>query len=139
VSPQQSEGIRAPKAEDIAARKKLRLEEHLPISSHGTAARLPTADSDQVDPDSQGTRATGQWTLEEDAELNCAVTSNRKKKNGKEYRTDWVAVAALVPGICHGHQHIGFEPCCWAYGASDEEHRASSSERFVAPIQIVEG
>jgi hypothetical protein len=37
------------------------------------------------------------WTPEEDAELTCAVTNTCKKKPGKEYRIDWVAIAALVP------------------------------------------
>jgi hypothetical protein len=39
----------------------------------------------------------GLWTLEEDAKLTSAFTNNRKKKHGKELKTDWVAIAALVP------------------------------------------
>jgi hypothetical protein len=38
------------------------------------------------------------WTLEEDAKLIGAVTNAPKKKHNREYKTDWVAVAALVPG-----------------------------------------
>jgi hypothetical protein len=45
----------------------------------------------------KGTRSTGHWTHEEDAKLNSAVTNNRKKKRGKEYKIDWVTVAALFP------------------------------------------
>jgi myb proto-oncogene protein len=44
------------------------------------------------------TRATGSWTLEEAAELTRAVATTSKKMCGKEYKTDWVAIAALVPG-----------------------------------------
>jgi myb proto-oncogene protein len=42
--------------------------------------------------------ATGRWTLEEDANLTSAVANTSKKKWGKEYKTDWAAVAALVLG-----------------------------------------
>jgi hypothetical protein len=45
-----------------------------------------------------GTWAIGRWTLEEDAKLNSAVANTSNKKWGKEYKTDWPAVAALVPG-----------------------------------------
>jgi hypothetical protein len=38
------------------------------------------------------------WTLEEDTKLTSAVKTTCKKKDCGEYRTDWVAVAALVPG-----------------------------------------
>jgi hypothetical protein len=43
-------------------------------------------------------RATGSWTLQEDAKLTSAVTNSQKRKYGKEYKTNWEAVAALVPG-----------------------------------------
>jgi hypothetical protein len=46
----------------------------------------------------RATGATGHWTPEEDAELKNSVASNRKKKCGKECKSDWVAIAALVPG-----------------------------------------
>jgi myb proto-oncogene protein len=42
--------------------------------------------------------ATGSWMLEEDAKLNIAVTNTSQKRWGKKYITDWVAVAALIPG-----------------------------------------
>jgi hypothetical protein len=102
MSPQQ--------AEDIRATKKPRLEEPISastdevattISSHVTAVSLPTADADQADADAdpvKGARATGYWAPEEDAKLTSGVTNNRKMKNGKEYGTDWIAIAALVPG-----------------------------------------
>jgi outer membrane protein assembly factor BamE (lipoprotein component of BamABCDE complex) len=38
------------------------------------------------------------WTPEEDTKLTSAVKTTGKKKYGEEYRTDWGAVAALVPG-----------------------------------------
>jgi myb proto-oncogene protein len=44
------------------------------------------------------TRATGSWTLEEDAKLTSAVANTSKKKYGKEYKTAFDAIAALVPG-----------------------------------------
>jgi hypothetical protein len=49
-------------------------------------------------PNAGATGATGRWTPEEDATLTSAVTKTRKKKRGKEYQTDWVAIAARVPG-----------------------------------------
>jgi myb proto-oncogene protein len=39
----------------------------------------------------------GSWTLEEDAKLIRAVANTSKKKRDKEYKTNWAAVAALVP------------------------------------------
>jgi myb proto-oncogene protein len=38
------------------------------------------------------------WTSEEDAKLTSAVAKTSKKKRGKEYKVDWVAISALVPG-----------------------------------------
>jgi myb proto-oncogene protein len=40
----------------------------------------------------------GRWTLEEDAKLTSAVANTPKKWCGKEYKTDWAAVATLVLG-----------------------------------------
>jgi hypothetical protein len=51
-----------------------------------------------IHPNARTTGATGHWTPEEDVKLTGAVTNSRKKKWGKEYKTDWVAVAALIPG-----------------------------------------
>jgi hypothetical protein len=99
-------------AEDIPATKKQRLEVPFSASSTDeaavnislpdTAVSLPAdADANHADADAdpvKGTQAAGYWTPEEDAKLNSAVTSTYKKKCNKEYRTDWVAVAALVPG-----------------------------------------
>jgi hypothetical protein len=42
------------------------------------------------------------WTSEEDAKLTSAVTNTSKKKHGKEYKTNWVAISALVPGRTRG-------------------------------------
>jgi hypothetical protein len=42
------------------------------------------------------TKATGKWTLEEDAKLISALTETCKKKQFKEQSIDWIAVAALV-------------------------------------------
>jgi hypothetical protein len=91
--------------------KRLRLEKCLPPTT-GEAARKtvstdvsvglppPVADNDYVnaDPETDGTtRATGRWTTDEDAQLTRAVANTSNKKWGKEYKTDWPAVAALVP------------------------------------------
>jgi hypothetical protein len=38
------------------------------------------------------------WKSEEDAKLTRAVTNTPKKRWGKEYKINWDAVAALVPG-----------------------------------------
>jgi hypothetical protein len=38
------------------------------------------------------------WTPEEDTKLTNSVKTTGKKKYGEEYRTDWGAVTALVPG-----------------------------------------
>jgi hypothetical protein len=103
VSPQQ--------AEDIRATKRPRLDEPssastceaaTPLSSQNIAVSLPAADvdADHADADAdpvKGARATGYWTSEEDAKLNSVVTNTSKKKWCKEYKTDWAAVAALVP------------------------------------------
>jgi hypothetical protein len=77
--------------EDVPAAKKRRL-----------GGPLPTAADDAEAPDTQSNpRATGAtrrgWTPEEDVELTGAVANTCKKMHGKEYRIDWVAVAALVP------------------------------------------
>jgi myb proto-oncogene protein len=49
-------------------------------------------------PNAGATQAFRRWTLEEDAKLTRAVTNTSKKKWGKEYKTDWAAAAALIPG-----------------------------------------
>jgi hypothetical protein len=67
------------------------------ISSRDTAVSLPVGALLDTDP-VKGTRATGRWTPEEDAKLNNAVTNTCKKRYGTEYRTNWIAIAALVPG-----------------------------------------
>jgi hypothetical protein len=55
-------------------------------------ANVDSADADPV----EGNRAVGYWTPEEDAKLTSAVTNTYKKKFGKEYKTNWVAIAGLV-------------------------------------------
>jgi hypothetical protein len=117
-----------PQAEDIPARaKKRRLEKSLPTpkakkraTTTDKAARktaspdisvgLPpptAADGDIVDANTDANFvtdtqpnavATGNWTLEEDAKLTSAVTNAPKKKHHREYKPDWVAISALVPG-----------------------------------------
>jgi uncharacterized protein (DUF2237 family) len=107
VSPQ-------PQAEDIPVTKKRRLEEPLPATTDEAASKSaspdvsvalppPVADNDDVNEeplmDAQpNTVATGRWTADEDAKLTSAVANTSKKKWGEEYKTDWNAVAALVPG-----------------------------------------
>jgi hypothetical protein len=102
--------------EDNPARKKPRLEDSLPTTTDEVAKKTaapdasggllpPAADNDanadpvtDTQPNAGATRATGNWTLEEDAKLTNAVMNTRKKKCGKEYKTDWVTIFALVPG-----------------------------------------
>jgi hypothetical protein len=54
------------------------------------------------------------WIPEEDVKLISAITNTRKKKWGKEYRTDWGAIAALVPGRtkmqCHKRWCYALDP-----------------------------
>jgi hypothetical protein len=101
-----------PHAEDTPAMKRPRLEEPFSSStdkaattmpSHDTAVSLPAAAAAAADPvtdtqpNAKATRARSSWTAEEDAKLNSAVTNNREQKNNQEHRTNWVAVAALLP------------------------------------------
>jgi hypothetical protein len=116
---------RPPQAEDIRARKKPRLGEHLSTSTdeattentlHDTMVDLPPtdaasttaatnhaddiADSDPVVdmyPSARTTGAIRHWTPEEDEKLTSAITTCRKKF-GKKFMTDWIAITALVPG-----------------------------------------
>jgi hypothetical protein len=100
---------RRQESEDIrAATKKPRLEEPFSASTDEAAKKtatpdgsvsLPTAAADEdedADPE-KGSRGTGHWTPEEDANLNSAVMNTCKKKHGKECKTDWVAISILVP------------------------------------------
>jgi hypothetical protein len=107
-----------PQAEEIPARKKRRIEEHLPTATDEAARNTaaspdlsvgqphPAVDNDNVNadpvpntqPNALATRATANWTKDEDAKLINAVTNTSKNKWGNEYMTDWVTVAALVPG-----------------------------------------
>jgi hypothetical protein len=94
------------------AKKKQRLEEPLPTSTDQAATEtdspdvsvgLPPDDANahpvmDTQPHAVATRATGRWTTDEDAKLTSAVASTFKKKWGNEYKIDWDAVAALVPG-----------------------------------------
>jgi hypothetical protein len=41
--------------------------------------------------------ASRDWTPEEDAKLNSAVTETPKKKWGKKYKTDWPLVSEKIP------------------------------------------
>jgi hypothetical protein len=109
VTPQQAEEIRAtkrPRLEETFSASTDEAPAELP--SHDTAVSLPAAAADHDDADHDdadqanenpvtGTWATGSWMPEEDAKLNSAVTNTSKKKWGTEYKTDWAAVAALVP------------------------------------------
>jgi hypothetical protein len=107
----------SPEAEVILAKKKKQcLEEPLPTTTdeaarktdspdvsagHPPAAADDGANADLVtdtQPNAGATRASRRWAPEEDTKLTSAVTNTHKKKWGKEYKTDWVAVAAMVPG-----------------------------------------
>jgi hypothetical protein len=73
----------------------------------------------------KGTQATGNWTLEEDAKLKSAIMSTRKKKCGKMYRIDWVAIAALVPDRtrtqCRGRWHRAINTARTGEWTADED------------------
>jgi hypothetical protein len=112
-----------PQAEDVpSARKKPRLDEPLPAVTNEADAKTasvdvsvglpppPAADNDDANanadpvtdaqPSAAATRVIRHfrhWTSEEDAQLTSAVTNTSKKKYGKEYKTNWAAVASLVP------------------------------------------
>jgi hypothetical protein len=129
--------------EDNPARKKPRLEEPLPTTTDEAARKTaspdisvglppPAMDNDDVDanvdpvtdtqPNDGITRATGSWTLEEAAELTRAVTNTGKKRWGKEYKTNWDAVVALVPGRtqtqCRRRWHDVLDPnIVWESGS----------------------
>jgi hypothetical protein len=104
--------VTPPQAEDTPATKRPRLEEPSSastdeaaseVSSHDTAVTLPPPDAatDHVDSDSvmgMQPNARAAEAPEEDEKLTGAVANNSKKKWGKEYRTDWTAVAVVVPG-----------------------------------------
>jgi hypothetical protein len=105
-------------AEDIpaTATKKRRLEDSISAptdeaatnnASSDVSVGLPAAaaaeyvDADPLmdtQPNAEATRVTARWKTEEDARLTRAVANTSKKRWGKKYKTDWVAVAALVPG-----------------------------------------
>jgi hypothetical protein len=114
-----------PQAEEIPTRKKRRIEEPFSASTAPTDEATsksaspdvsvdlppPAADNDDVNadpmPDTQPnagvTGAIGRWTPEEDAKLTSALANTSKKSWGFIGeaiigKTDWVAVAALIPG-----------------------------------------
>jgi hypothetical protein len=116
-------------AEDIsAASKKRRIEEPLPATTDEAARKTastdasvalppPLADNEDanINPMADETaRATGPWTSDEDAKLISAVANTSKKKWGNDYKTDWAAVAALVPGRtksqCYDEWHHVLDP-----------------------------
>jgi hypothetical protein len=106
--------------EDIPARKTPRLEDPLSTTTDEPTREIaspdvveglspPTADIDDADANANpatdtqlnaggATRALRRWTLEEDAKLTSAVATTPMRKWGKEFKTDWAAIGALVPG-----------------------------------------
>jgi hypothetical protein len=121
LTAEELELVSPPQGEDIPARKKPRLEE--PFSTTSDEATRETASPDvsvwrsphpagdndtnahpvtDTQPNAGATPVTGSWTLQEDAKLTRAVANTPKKKWGKEYKTNWPAVAALVPGRTRG-------------------------------------
>jgi hypothetical protein len=94
-------------AEETQTTKKRRLEKPLSatadevptkISSLDTAVNIPAATTTDADHADQDPVKLTHWTTEEDAKLTSAVTNTRKKKWDTEYKTDWPAIATLVPG-----------------------------------------
>jgi hypothetical protein len=97
------------------ARKKPRHGEHVPTAIDEAASASPRSlvgllppspadyDNENAGPVTSSqpntcATVTGRWTPEEDAELTIAVAKTKKKRSGKEYKMDWIAIAALVPG-----------------------------------------
>jgi hypothetical protein len=105
-----------PQAEDIPAAKKPRLQEPFSASTNEATTKISSHDTeDHTGAEHlKGTRTTGHWTLEEDANLNSVVMKTCRKKYGKECRTDWNAIAALVPGRtkhqCHNRWRNALDP-----------------------------
>jgi hypothetical protein len=109
-----------PQAEEIPAKKKRRLEDSLSASTApiDEAARKTASPDVSVGLPAAANNADnwtiGHWTPKEDAKLKSAVTNTRKKKWGSEYKTDWAAVAALVPGRtriqCRSRWHDALNP-----------------------------
>jgi hypothetical protein len=86
---------------DEAASKTTPHDTTVALSPPDAAVNNDDANADPVmdtQPNARITGAKGRWTFVEDGKLTCAVTKTRKKKHGKEFRIDWVAIAALVPG-----------------------------------------
>jgi hypothetical protein len=117
----------SPQAEDIPVTKKPRVEDPISaskdeadtkISSHDTTRALSPPDAAAAAADNADANpvkripATGQWTPEEDANLNSAVKNTRKKKYGKEYRIDFKAIAALFPGRTRIQCRQRWHDCC---------------------------
>jgi hypothetical protein len=106
VSPSQAEEIRATKkprfeepfsaSTDEAPTKIYSLD--IAVSLPAAAAAAADDDDDDDHAGKEPVKGTHCWTTEEDAKLPSAVATTRKKKWDTEYRTDWPAVAALVPG-----------------------------------------
>jgi hypothetical protein len=87
-----------PQAEVIPARKKRRLNEPI-LRTTSEANYYENAELvSDTPPNTGANEAMGRWTPEEDAVLTNAVAKTEKKLWGKEYKMDWVAIAALVTG-----------------------------------------
>jgi hypothetical protein len=90
--------------EDIPETKKQRLYEPGESSANTDPAyatiALPASDDDDANTNEDPVTYTRRcyWTLEEDAKLTVAFANTRKRKWGKEYVSDFDAIAALVPG-----------------------------------------
>jgi hypothetical protein len=113
----------SPQDEDIREAKRPRLETPFPTStdeatttntSHTTTVAvfqdevlyskglhlqtaIPAAAAG-FDPMVDTTGERRRWTPEEDVKLISAVTNTDKKKYGQNYKIDWVAISAIVPG-----------------------------------------
>jgi hypothetical protein len=106
--------VSLPNDKAIPKRKKPRLEEIIlptitgktPSPDVSVSRPPPAADNDDANSTADlvtdtlpnARAASRRWRLEEDAKLTRAVANTSNKKWGKEYKIDWPAVAALVPG-----------------------------------------
>jgi hypothetical protein len=130
----------------IPARKKPRIAEPLPTTTTDEAARI-TASTDvsvgipppNPDPVTDTQPNADRWTPEEDAKLTNALTKTCKKKRGKEYTIDWLAVATLVPGRtkdqCRNRWTNNMEPKALG-GRTKRRRRGRSHQEHARPVPL---
>jgi hypothetical protein len=99
--------------------------------------------ADPVTDTQPNTGVNGRWTYEENAKLNSAVTSTCKKKHGKKYRKDWVAITALVPGRtrdqCRKRWYGVLDPNIGIVNGRMGRWRVDEDSKLTSTIQMHDG